>query len=83
MKYSVMAYFDKDLNKFNPPMVIPFNVEDAVDSIKDGVKKGSIPGAKSFDLYHLGSFDTANAKFEISEKPVLKAVLSDYVRETK
>ena len=34
MKYSCLAYFDKDLEKFNPPMFFPHSVDDAVERLK-------------------------------------------------
>lgn len=83
MKYSVLAYRDIDLDKFNPPMLVPFSKEDAVDSVIDSCKKGKIPGAEAFELYFLGWYETSDARFELKDKPELVSVLRDYVRKDK
>ena len=82
MTYTVLAYFDKDVEKFNPAMFFPMQSEFAIENIKDAVIKGKIEGAEAFDLYLLGSYDTANGLFNLNEKPVKVATLSDYVKES-
>lgn len=81
MIYSVLAYFDKETEKFNPPMFFPFGEADAIETVKDGVKKGKIEGASAFKLYSIGSYDTATAEFEIKGKAKEICDLADYVRE--
>lgn len=81
MKYTVCAYYDTETEKFNPCMLFPFPVENVIETIKEAVIKGKIEGAKDFELFHLGSYDTADASFELAGKPVKLLKLSDYVRE--
>lgn len=81
MKYSIMAYYDIETEKFNPCMLFPFAAADAIESIKEGVIKGKIEGAEAFELYHLGSYDTANASFELLDRPAKVLKLADYVRK--
>lgn len=81
MKYTLVATFDIDLNKFNPPYCVPFSVEDTTQSVIDGVKKGKIEGAESLELYQIGTFETNDGKCEVLAKPVKLAKLADYVRK--
>lgn len=81
MIYSVVAYYDLDLEKFNPPMIAPMSEEQAEESIVDGVRKGKVEGAESFQAFYFGSFDTATGKFNLLEKPKLLVDLTKYVRK--
>ena len=81
MRYTVCAYYDKDTEKFNPCMLFPFDVDSVIESIKEGVIKNKIEGAGAFELFHLGFYDTANANFELNDKPVKVMDLSQYVRK--
>ena len=81
MKYTVACYFDVELRKFNPPMLVPMNREDTIESVIDSTKKGQIPGADAFELNILGTYDTATGKFELSEQPEFVERLGDYVRK--
>lgn len=65
MIYSILSYFDKDIEKFNPPMIAPMSKEDAIESIIDGCKKGQIENAKCFKAFYFGTFDTVTGKFEL------------------
>lgn len=81
MKYTVLAYYDKDVEKYNPPFLLPFGLEDSVSSVIDGVKKRKIENPEAFELYHLGWFDTETGQITVLDKPSIKAILSDYVRK--
>ena len=78
MKYRLMAYFDTDLEKFNPLMVVPFSLEDGIETIIDSAKKGQIPGSDKFLVYDIGSYETADGKIVLNEKPVKVADLTLY-----
>lgn len=81
MKYTVATYFDVELRKFNPPMLVPMNEEDTIESVIDSTKKGQIQGAVAFELHILGKYDTATGKFELEEQPRFVARLEEYVRK--
>lgn len=81
MIYSVLAYKDVETEKFNPPMLFPFDIETAIETCIDGVKKGKIEGAEFFNLFALGTYNTANAKFDLLPEPKLVAKLGDYVKK--
>lgn len=79
MKYEVFCYFDKETEKFNPPFFAPMSYDDTVENVIDGVKKGKVEDAKAFDLYHLGSYDTADGVIVVLEKPKRVISLENYV----
>lgn len=81
MKQNLFCYKDIETNKFNVPFFVPFGVEDTIENLKDGVIKGKIEGAKALEVYHLGSYETANGKFDLLAEPVKVLSLADYVRE--
>lgn len=81
MKYSVMAYRDKETEKFNPCMLFPFDVDSVIETVREGAIKGKIEGCEAFELFHLGFYDTANASFTLNEKPVKVLDLSQHVRK--
>lgn len=81
MIYSVCSYFDKQLDKFNPPFMSPFSLEDTEEQVKDGAIKGKIENASVMVLYHLGYFDTADGKFKLNEAPKKCLDLEQYVRK--
>lgn len=83
MIYTVCVYFDKDLEKYNPPFFVPFDTEQTIENVIDGVKKGKIEHPESFDMYLLGTYDTATALFNLVKEPKKLITLGDYVRETK
>ena len=80
MKYTVAAYYDLETEKFNPPMLFPFDVDATLETIKSGVIKGKIEGAEAFDCMLLGTFDTETGLFALLEKPKKLLHLKDYVR---
>lgn len=81
MKYTIVAYKDIDLDKFNTPAFMPFGVEDVCETIVDGVKKGKIEGAESLEAYHLGSYDSSTGEISLNAKPVKILELKAYVRK--
>lgn len=81
MRMTVLAYYDIQTQKFNPAFFVPFSLDDSIESITDAVKKGQLDGAQFFELYHLGSYDTENALFNLNEKPAFVVKLADYVRK--
>lgn len=80
MIYTVACYFDVDTEKYNPPMMFPFDKEAVVETLKEGAIKGRIEGAESFDVYCLGTYDTETAKFNLLEKPEKLLQLKDFVK---
>lgn len=80
MIYTLFAYYDVDTEKFNPPMVFPFEKESGIETIREGVIKGKIEGAEAYELYFLGTYDTADAKFDLLAKPSKELTLKQYVR---
>lgn len=81
MIFTVCAYYDVDIEKFNPPFLVPMSLEDTIDQVIDGVKKGNIKDAKSYLCYHLGFYDTSTAKFNLNKEPVKVLELASYVRD--
>lgn len=81
MKMTALAYYDVQTQKYNPAFLVPFSLDDSIESIIDAVKKGQLQGAEFFELYHLGFYDTENALFTLNEKPAFVAKLADYVRK--
>ena len=81
MKHTVAAYKDVDTQKFNTPFYAPFSAKDLAENVKDGTIKGKIDGAESYELYHLGSYETETGKFELLSEPVKLLVLADYVHK--
>lgn len=80
MIYTVAAYYDVETEKFNPPAFFPFGVEATVETIKDATIKGSIDNAQYLELYQIGSYDTADASFELLAKPVKILKLKDFAK---
>lgn len=80
MIYTVAAYYDVETEKYNPPMLFPFPVDNVIETIKEATIKGKIEGAEAFELYQLGNYDTADASFELLAKPVKLLKLKDFVR---
>lgn len=81
MKYTVAAYRDKDTEHFNPPMLFPFPEESVIETIRQGAIKGKIEGCEAFELYILGTYDTATAKFELFANPKKVFNLSEFVKK--
>lgn len=81
MKYTVCAYFDLETHKYNPPMLFPFDTGAVVETISSGVTKGKIEGAKDFDLFLLGTYETETAGFTLLEKPEKLLHLADFVKQ--
>lgn len=80
MKYRVIAYFDLDLEKFNPPMLVPLSLDDTIESLIDSAKKGQIPGQDTAWAYDFGSFDS-DGTFDLLEKPAKICDLTVYGRK--
>lgn len=80
MIYTMFAYRDIETEKFNPPFLVPFSIEDTIESVKDGAIKGKIESAKTFELFYLGTFDTIDAGIKLVD-PKKVLTLSDYVKE--
>lgn len=81
MKYTVLAYFDKDTEKYNPPILAPMPLDDAIEGVIDGCKKGQIQHAKSFVCCHLGYYDTKTGKFELNQEPKKVVECDQYVKD--
>lgn len=80
MKMAVIAYYDKVTEKFNPAILVPNTIDDAIEMVIDGVKKGQIKDAKDFDLYVLGEYITEDGKFVLEKDPKKVCELSLYVK---
>lgn len=81
MRMAVIAYFDKVTEKFNPAILAPNTIDDAIEMVIDGVKKGTIKDANDFDLYVLGEYITETGTFELNKEPKKVCELYKYVRE--
>lgn len=81
MRYTVLAYKDKELEKFLPAFLIPNNFEDSIEIIIDGVKKGKLEGADALTVYHLGFYDTEDGKFDLLEDPKKVFDCDQYVKQ--
>lgn len=80
MIYHAACYFDVDTEKYNPPMMFPFDKEAIKETLKEGALKGHIEGAEAFDVYYLGTYDTETAKFNLLDKPEKLLQLKDFVK---
>ena len=47
MIYTVACYHDVDTEKYNPPMLFPFDKEAVIETIREGCMKGKIEGCDS------------------------------------
>ena len=81
MIYTVACYHDVDTEKYNPPMLFPFDKEAVIETIKEGCIKGKVEGFESYEVMLLGTYDTANAQFNLLAKPELLLKCADYVRK--
>lgn len=81
MKFTICAYFDIETAKYNPPFLVPFGLDECIESVIDSVKKGQLKDAEYFRMFHLGYYDTADAKFDLNDQPVLVADLTKYVKK--
>lgn len=69
MKYSLICYFDTELEKYYPPFLVPQSVEDAIESMMDAGKKGKIEDVGTKKAFFLGQFDTEDAKIALLDSP--------------
>lgn len=83
MIYNICAYYDVDLEKFYSPFPINQSVEDITEGVIDATKQGKVENAEFKELFHFGSFNTADGSFDLLAKPVKIAKLKDFVRKTE
>lgn len=68
---SVIAYFDTELEKYQPAFLIPQGVDEIVEGLTDAAIKGKVDDCAHKELYLFGTFDTTDGSFKINAKPVL------------
>lgn len=81
MKYTVCAYYDTDLQKFYNAWLVPQILDDVIEGVMDSTKLGKIENAETKELFHLGSYDTADGSFDLLDKPVKVLILRDFVKK--
>jgi len=83
MKYVICSVRDRAANCFGTPFFTNAvgaairNFHDAINNTEGGNVMSTHP--EDFDLFHLGVFDDAHARFELLEAPVQIAIGKDVV----
>lgn len=75
---NIYTVFDKKTGKYGNPTYHNLNKEQAIESITDAVKVGSVGNAEDLEFYYLGTFDTVKGEFT-TFKPEFLLYLGDFV----
>lgn len=81
MKFTVCAYFDTELEKYQPAFLVGVPVADIVEGVTEAAIKGKVDDCEHKKLFLLGSFETTDASFDLEEAPRMILDLKSFVKD--
>lgn len=78
MKFLLCAYRDIELEKYQPLFAAQGSLEDLKETLVEGAIKGIIKDCAHKEVFVFGTFETADGKIEMMDKPQKVIDLSTY-----